>query len=92
MTTHIEEYFARQLLATLNKHHHELVVESIKGSWVGDGSVRVLHIKHSAGKFAQLPVPQKRLNADEISEFLYKSACSMLMLTPVPEALQENCQ
>ena len=92
MTTNSEAYFARHLLATLNKYHPDLVVESIKGSRIGAGSVRVLHIKHSDGKFAQFPFPRKGLHAGDVSEALYKSACSMLMLTPAPEALQENCQ
>lgn len=87
MTTHSEAHFARRLLATLQKHHPSLVVETVKGSRVGPGSVRVIHITHSGGKFAQYPFPKKGLHAGAVSEELYLSACSMLMLTPIPVAM-----
>ncbi|WP_223508769.1 MULTISPECIES: hypothetical protein [unclassified Pseudomonas] len=87
MTTHSEAHFARRLLATLQNHHPSLVVETVKGRRVGAGSMRVIHITHSSGKFAQFPFPKKGLHAGAVSDELYLSACSMLMLTPVPEAM-----
>jgi hypothetical protein len=46
-----------------------------------------MHVKHSGGKFAQFPFPKIGLHAGAVGDELYLSACSMLMLTPVPEAL-----
>lgn len=87
MTTNSEAYFARRLLATLKEHHPSFPVETVKGRRIGAGSIRVIHLTHSGGKFAQFPFPVKGLHAGAVSDELYKSACSMLMLTPVPEAM-----
>lgn len=86
MTTNSEAHFARRLLATLKEYHPGFPVETVKGSRVGAGSMRVIHITHSGGKFAQFPFPLKGMHSGAVSDALYQSACSMLMLTPVLEA------
>lgn len=87
MTTNSEASFARKLLATFKEHHPAFAVETVKGSRIGAGSQRVIHIKHSGGKFAQFPFPMKGLHSGAVSDALYMSACSMLQLTPAPEAM-----
>jgi hypothetical protein len=87
MTTNSDAYFARKLLATLREHHPAFEVETVKGRRIGVGSTRVIHLTHSGEKFAQFPFPRKGLHAGAVSNELYTSACSMLMLTPVPEAM-----
>jgi hypothetical protein len=86
MTTHSDAFFARKLLATLNQYHPTFPVEKVKGSRVGAGSQRVIHITFNGGKFAQFPFPAKGTHTAAVSDALYLSACSMLQLTPAPEA------
>lgn len=83
MTTNSDAYFANKLLQTLTERHPEFPIESVKGKRVGVGSVRVIHVLHSGGKFAQFPFPRKGLHAGETHNELYRSACSMLRIEPV---------
>lgn len=85
MTTNSDAYFAKTLLATLEKQHAEFPVEAIKGRRIGPGSVRVIQIIHGGGKISQFPFPPKGLHAGAVHAALYRSACSMLKLVPVVE-------
>ncbi|MHD0644499.1 hypothetical protein ACYPKM_02530 [Pseudomonas aeruginosa] len=85
MTTNSDAYFARTLEATLKKKHPDFQLESVKGSRIGAGSMRVIHLKHSGGKFAQFPFPRKGIHAGETSRLLYETACTMLRLEPVKD-------
>lgn len=86
MTTHSDAFFARKLMATLREHHPTFPVETVKGSRIGSGAQRVIHITFNGGKFAQFPFPAKGTHTAAVSDALYMSACSMLQLTPAPEA------
>jgi hypothetical protein len=86
MTTHSDAYFARFLKASLEKHHPDFAVESVSGKRLG-GTVRVMHIHHSQGLFAQFPFPPKGMHAGQVHAALYRTACQMLRLTPNPELL-----
>lgn len=90
MTTNSEAYFARRLLSTLQQHHPDLAVETVKGSRIGPGSQRVIRMTHSGGKFAQFPFPRKGLHAGDVSDELCLSACSMLRLQPIPKAMIDS--
>lgn len=84
MTTNSDAYFARTLLATLQEHHPDFPIETVKGRRIGGaGGVRVIQLTHSGGKYAQFPFPHKGLHAGATHAALYKDACSLLKLNPV---------
>lgn len=73
-------------MARLKEYHPTFPVETVKGSRIGAGSQRVIHITFNGGKFAQFPFPTKGTHTAAVSDALYLSACSMLQLKPAPEA------
>lgn len=82
MTTSSNAFYARALKQVLEQRHPKLKIAKCKGTTIGAGSQRVIHIKLECGKFAQFPFPMKGTHTRDVIDRLYGSACSMLRLDP----------